>query len=288
MTDFENTLKKFVEDFDQKSVRYFADAAKSAFSYPALEESKKYSFFSGGKRFRPFLSYLTAQSMQHLKISFDDVFPIALATEMIHTYSLIHDDLPCMDNDDFRRGQPTNHKKFGQDVALLAGDAFLSDAFAALTLLKPTKSEIVIQIIQQFSEAIGSLGMVSGQTQDMKVANDISLDTLTQIHYLKTGRLIENSMTAVALFAQVSGPELQVFKSYGKNLGLAFQIKDDLLDVNDKDQDSKSFPFILGVEKTKLELQRAHDNAAQSLTQLSGFNTQPLKWLLDYNFNRLK
>ena len=145
MNSFDSELARFVKQFDQKAESYFATQAFSADVHPLLQESKTYSFFSGGKRFRPFLSYLAAQT---LNLSFDDIFPIALATELVHTYSLIHDDLPCMDNDDFRRGQPTNHKKFGEDIALLAGDALLTDAFTVLADIKKARPDTVISIIK--------------------------------------------------------------------------------------------------------------------------------------------
>lgn len=221
--------------------------------------------------------------------NFDAIFPVALATEMIHTYSLIHDDLPCMDNDDYRRGQPTNHKRFGEDIALLAGDALLTDAFDVLTTINTSVSaQIVLSIIQQFSEAAGSLGMVSGQTQDMKANTDINLDQLFQIHYLKTGKLIENSITSVALLAQVNAMEFDRFKTFGKNLGLAFQIKDDILDTQDNDQDSKSFPFLIGLDKTNEQLRTVTEVARDALKKLNAYDVAALELLLNYNIDRKK
>lgn len=286
MQSFESELNEFKRLFDQRAELYFAELARASGSNSLLHESKTYSFFSGGKRFRPFLSYCTALAVH---LTFDDIFPIALATELVHTYSLIHDDLPCMDNDDIRRGQPTNHKKFGEDVALLAGDALLTDAFAVLTelsVLKNVKPETVISIIREFSTAIGSVGMVSGQAWDMKADKDITYDQLTKIHHLKTGRLIENSVTAVAVLAQLPPDQILHFKTYGQNLGLAFQIKDDLLDTKDQAQDSKSFPFLIGTERTQEELSRVTAAAETALRFLPGFKWGSLKKLLDYNYQR--
>ena len=286
MQPIETELKNFRQQFDKRAEKYFAELAQSNGSNSLLHESKIYSFFSGGKRFRPFLSYITAQALQ---LKLDDIFPIALATELIHTYSLIHDDLPCMDNDDFRRGQPTNHKKFGEDIALLAGDALLTDAFAVLTDLATSqrvKPETVLRIIKEFSIATGSVGMVSGQTWDMKADKDITYDQLKQIHQLKTGRLIENAVTAVAVLAQISKDQIAHFKTYGQNLGLAFQIKDDLLDTKENSQDAKSFPFLIGVEKTQAELSRVTTSAEMALAYLSEYRCESLKFLLDYNLQR--
>lgn len=286
MQSFENELIDFKLQFDQRAEKYFAGLAQAIGSNSLLHESKTYSFFSGGKRFRPFLSFLTAQAI-HLK--FDDIFPIALATELIHTYSLIHDDLPCMDNDDFRRGQPTNHKKFGEDIALLAGDALMTDAFAVLTDLSTQQNvnpQTVLAIIKDFSLAAGSLGMVSGQILDMKPGPEITYEQLTKIHELKTGRLIQNAVTAVAILAQLPKDQIAYFKIYGQNLGLAFQIKDDLLDTNDNAQSSKSFPFLIGIEKTQAELNRITAAAEAALDQLAGFQCNSLKMLLTYNLQR--
>jgi geranylgeranyl diphosphate synthase type II len=193
-----------------------------------------------------------------------------------------------MDNDDFRRGQPTNHKKFGEDVALLAGDALLTDAFAVLTELNKVKPETILKIIKEFSLAAGSQGMVSGQTWDMKVDKDITFDQLVNIHQLKTGKLIEFAVTAVALFAELPKEQIDHFKTFGKNLGLAFQIKDDLLDQSDNAQDSKSFPFLIGEEKTYVELNAAVTKAQTALAHLSSYPTQTLKMILDYNLERKK
>lgn len=286
MQTFESELKDFKLKFDQRAEKYFAGLALSNESNSLLHESKTYSFFSGGKRFRPFLSYKTALA---LHLSFEDIFPIALATELVHTYSLIHDDLPCMDNDDLRRGQPTNHKKFGEDVALLAGDALLTDAFAVLTELSISQSvrpETVLTIIKDFSLATGSVGMVSGQTWDMKAGKDITYDQLVKIHHLKTGRLIEYAVTAVAMLAQISKNQIIHFKTFGQNLGLAFQIKDDLLDTKDNAQEAKSFPFLMGVEKTQRELNRVTTSANAALADLSVYQCEGLKNILDYNLQR--
>lgn len=285
LNDFQSRLENFKKQFDDRARDYFSGLSQSTLATPVLEESKNYSFFSGGKRFRPFLSFLTGQTLRQ---RFDDIFPIALATEMIHTYSLIHDDLPSMDNDDYRRGQLTNHKKFGDDIALLAGDALLTDAFAVLTTLSAGTPQTTMAIIRQFSQATGSLGMVSGQTQDMKANAEIQLQHLYQIHYLKTGKLIENSITSVALLAQVNMAELEWLSTFGKNLGLAFQIKDDILDTNDNNQDSKSFPFLIGLDKTNEQLQQVTTEALQALKKLSTYDVTSLELLLKYNIDRKK
>jgi geranylgeranyl diphosphate synthase, type II len=285
LNELDRTLENFKKQFDDRAHQYFAALSKSDHCSAILEDSKAYSFFSGGKRFRPFLSFLTGQS---LLLNFDDVFPIGMATEMIHTYSLIHDDLPCMDNDDFRRGQLTNHKKFGEDIALLTGDALLTDAFALLTTLPSVKAQTTIRLIQHFSLAIGSLGMVSGQIKDMKVDAETNLQQLFKIHYLKTGKLIENSIVGVAIWAELNPIEIELFRSYGKSLGLAFQIKDDILDLKDNDQDQKSVPFLIGMDKTVAQLHLITTEARTALKKLESYDVAALDFLLDYNIDRQK
>ncbi len=203
-----------------------------------------YSFFSEGKRFRPYLSFLAGQV---LNLKFDDIFPIALAIEMVHSYSLIHDDLPCMDNDDLRRGKPTNHKVFGESIALLAGDALLSESFQVLA---KANRDSLPDCIQIFTTAIGSRGMVLGQVLDMQADANLNLEQLKNIHALKTGNLIAASIEMVACLKMESSIRKAEIKKLGQLIGLAFQVKDDLLDANDKDQDFKSFIRFLGVDGT--------------------------------------
>lgn len=224
-----------------------------------------YSFFAEGKRFRPYLSFLSGKT---LKLTFDEVFPIALAVEMVHTYSLIHDDLPCMDNDDLRRGKPTNHKVFGDSIALLAGDALLTESFQVLSKINRNSLPDCIQL---FTTAIGSRGMVLGQVLDMQADANMNMEQLRNIHELKTGNLITASIEMVASLKIESTIQKEKIKMLGQLIGLAFQVKDDLLDANDKDQDFKSFIRFLGFEGTNQFLQKI-SNECMSLIEEQDFS----------------
>lgn len=282
-------------------------------SIPLMNESQSYSLLTGGKRFRPFLTYLISKLWM---LDIESIKNYCLALEMVHTYSLIHDDLPCMDNDDYRRGQLTSHKKFGEDIALLAGDALLTEAFYLISHQKNLKADIKIKLIQILSEKIGATGMVGGQVLDMKSDfqkefqilseskaqnpptstlqnTEDSLHILEKIHTLKTGYLIQAAAVGGAILAEASNEELQFISDFALNLGLAFQIKDDLLDANDPEQDFKSYLFLLGFEQTQHELQKKSDLAENSIRKLQNFASiqQPtLQLLVDlirYNQNRV-
>jgi geranylgeranyl diphosphate synthase type II len=180
--------KNFSKEFDQFSQNYFAQLKLGADDLSALWESMLYSFASGGKRFRPFLSYLVALVYQK---DGRKTMSVGLAAELIHTYSLIHDDLPCMDNDDFRRGLPTNHKKFGEDIALLSGDALQSEAFRCLAVDDQNTAEDKVLVLGQFAQFIGSKGMVGGQVLDMKSNSSTTLQQLERIHQKKQEILLQ-------------------------------------------------------------------------------------------------
>lgn len=198
--------------------------------YVNLIESMKYSGLSGGKRIRAFL---TRECFSIFNGYCDDeiILPVACAVEIIHAYSLIHDDLPCMDNDDMRRGQPTNHKKFGEAVAVLAGDALLTFAFHILADAEKINPEIKVKIISEISRAAGYSGMVGGQTMDMNYENSkIDVIRLIKLHTLKTGALIIAAARAGCIAAGASKDELDLISDYAKNIGLAFQVIDDSFD----------------------------------------------------------
>lgn len=190
-----------------------------------------YAMDTPGKRIRPLLLILCCESLEGNR---ESCFPAALALEMVHTYSLVHDDLPCMDNDDMRRGRPTVHVKFNQATAVLVGDALLSDSFAVLTG-SPYNSQLIVDIIQDFSQAIGSQGMVNGQCLDMEKEgmnhSGLQAKDLDLIHKNKTGKLIATACKIGAMIASPQDPEIaKYYYQFGLNLGLAFQIKDDIID----------------------------------------------------------
>jgi len=278
----ETEYKKFNNQFSEFFEKY--NSVRKKYIPAILWQSMTYSFDSGGKRFRPFLSYLIAET---LGVDSKKIMSVALAVEMIHTYSLIHDDLPCMDNDDFRRGQPTNHKKFGEDIALLAGDALQAEAFWCLAHDEFNSANQKISVIQIFSNLIGSAGMVAGQVLDMKSTPQITLQELENIHHKKTAELISFAVLGAALFSNATESQMTFFKIFSKNLGLAFQIKDDLLDGLDGAQDHKSYLKILGLEKTKEKIIQHSKSAEKALAETS-LNTVALQKIIKFNLTRDK
>lgn len=229
-----------------------------------IKESMVYSLNAGGKRVRPTLLLATLAGYE-IPISYG--YEVACAIEMVHTYSLIHDDLPAMDNDDLRRGKPTNHKVYGDAIAILSGDALLTLSFQLLSSAKHISAEKKIQLIQWISKAAGAEGMVGGQVEDMLGENkDLSVEQLENIHHGKTGALLAASIVAGAIIADVSDSEREELHCFAKHLGLAFQIKDDILDVegdekeigkpvgSDVGNDKSTYPKILGIDGAKEKL----------------------------------
>ncbi|NQU65244.1 MAG: polyprenyl synthetase family protein, partial [SAR324 cluster bacterium] len=193
-----------------------------------LEESMRYSLLAGGKRLRPVLLMTTIECTGK---NADFALPLACAVEYIHTYSLIHDDLPCMDNDDLRRGQPTNHKKFGENIALLSGDALLTHCFALMSsqaLLERISAAAMLKSIHILAEKAGVFGMVSGQVADIQKNGVLApKDALSFIHANKTGALITASIQIGAVLAEVSEPVFAQLSEFGREIGRCFQIQDD-------------------------------------------------------------
>lgn len=229
MNKFKNELKKTAELLDKALDLYLPKAT----DYPeSIHNAMRYSVMAGGKRIRPILVIKAAELFG---LSYKQVLPTACAIEMIHTYSLIHDDLPCMDNDDFRRGKPTSHKIFGEAVALLAGDALLTYAF--LTIAKNAavdgiSEKAVIDVIEKISEAAGCSGMIGGQTVDVETSGkSIDERTLFYIDLHKTGCLLQASLWSGARLAEAAQDDLKIMELYGEKIGLIFQITDDILDV---------------------------------------------------------
>lgn len=280
-----NERHHFLSLFEASLENYFLDQFSSASqkNNKLILESMQYSLKSNGKRFRPLLAFLVSRVWANDFILFKSWF---LALEFIHTYSLIHDDLPCMDNDDFRRGVPTNHKVYGDDIALLAGDSLIGEAFKVIADDTQLTSDIKIKLIQLLSNKIGPEGMINGQVLDMKVNSEINFQQLKQIHILKTGCLIQAAATGSALIANATEQQVQIISEVSLDLGLAFQIKDDLLDHSSVDQDFKSYVHILGLNQTEKELILLSDHAKNNLKKLSHFNIQALLDLIDYNLLR--
>ncbi|MFV8248044.1 polyprenyl synthetase family protein [Bdellovibrio bacteriovorus] len=272
-----------------QAVNQFVEKYLSDMELPAgsaiseLRKSMLYSATNGGKRFRPVLSLLVGELFGAGK---ERILPFAAAVELIHTYSLIHDDLPCMDNDDMRRGKPTNHKVFGEDFALLAGDALLTEAFMLIAENYGDSSFLVGQLTRLLSYAAGIRGMVGGQAIDLRAGDkQMSLEELTHLHRLKTGALIRVAVEGAAVIAGAKPTEIESLKKFGEGLGLAFQVADDVLDHGEKGQDLRSFTGILGLEGTKTYLK---DVSASTLAELHKVSADAplLEYLISFNQNR--
>lgn len=210
----------------QTAINHALDEQLATVANPHLRAAMAYSVDAGGKRLRPLL-LLSIVAMYDGVVA--EALPAATALEFVHTYSLIHDDLPAMDNDDLRRGQPTNHKQFGEALAILAGDALLTDAFAILSQHYPEKGAALVQIL---AEAAGSSGMVAGQVLDMDgEQTQYDLATLKQMHQAKTGALIQAGVAMGSLFVAIPEADQVALADFAAAFGLGFQIKDDINDV---------------------------------------------------------
>lgn len=276
---FSEQLQADVQQMEAALARYLPEEAGQA--YARVIEAARYSLFAGGKRLRP---VLLLEVCRMLGGNVEQALPFACALEMIHTYSLIHDDLPCMDNDDWRRGCPTNHKVFGEAVAVLAGDGLLTLAFTIAS--QPDKGlspETTLACIQRLGRAAGMQGMVGGQMMDITAEQHTlsvkQLDQLKQLQALKTGCLIRVACEIGCVIARPDDAEaLAAVQTYGNTLGLAFQIQDDILDIEgdtaqlgktvgkDAQQNKVTFPGLLGVEACRELVQSLTDQAIAALS----------------------
>eukprot|EP00250_Pteridium_aquilinum_P013949 c21679_g1_i1 orf=316-1473(+) len=267
--------------------------------YPSkIHESMRYSLLAGGKRVRPMLCIAACELFGGPE---EAAMPSACAMEMIHTMSLIHDDLPCMDNDDLRRGQPTNHKKFGEDVAVLAGDALISLSFEHISKeTKGVSAERVLRIINELGRTIGSRGMVGGQIVDLQSEGDNSVDVkvLEYIHLHKTAILLECSVVSGAIVGGASDEDVEILRSYAQSIGLLFQVVDDILDVTkssdelgktagkDLLSDKATFPKLMGLDKALLYADDLRRKACEKLSKFDQAKAAPLLALANYIASR--
>ena len=236
-----------------------------------LADAMKYSVFSGGKRFRPLLVLCTGESFG---CDCDTALPFACSIELIHNYSLIHDDLPAMDDDDFRRGKPSCHKAYGEDVAILAGDALLTLAFEILsqTFVQSEALDKRIKVIEEISRSAGLSGMVGGQYLDIKASKeDLQREDYYSLVMKKTGSLISASVRTGALLGQASPDELDAVSKYAENLGFAFQVRDDILDSYEDIRDGKPFSpnevFFSGRDSARKKLFKYVNSAVKALDE---------------------
>lgn len=258
-----------------------------------LSNAMRYSVLNGGKRLRPILVYLSSELGD---ANLDSIDILAGSIELIHCYSLIHDDLPSMDDDDLRRGNPTTHKKYDEATAILAGDALQPLAFELLVTME-TSDSIKIAIINNLAKACGHLGMVGGQIKDIHSENTKTVEALDKMHLQKTGRLIQSSLETSGILSGLNPSEIEALSKYGEKIGLAFQIQDDIIDIESpssisgKDQgsdlelDKITYPSIVGLEESKDKARQLAEEAKEIL-HLSHKNTDNLSKLADYIIHR--
>jgi len=268
---YPENLRQDVESYLQ-DLRFSEEALTAG-----LEEAMRYSLVAGGKRIRPVLALATARAVG---LQPSEVMPLAAALELIHTYSLIHDDLPAMDDDELRRGQPTCHVKFGEDVAILAGDGLYAEAFRHLLTHQRSEPERVLLAAAELAAATGVNGMVGGQYADVSPDTTAGPAALRRLHELKTGRLIGASVLCVLLLGGVAdGPAMDPFGRFATELGVLFQIVDDILDVtgtddalgkprgSDERHGKRTYVSEFGIERARELAAQSHETALQALAE---------------------
>lgn len=275
--DIYNKTNDYIKNYLKESFEGGLEGAEKYF------EAFEYAVFSGGKRFRPILVLMTGESFG---VSDEDLLPYAAAVEMVHAFSLVHDDLPCMDDDDFRRGLPTVHRKFSEDIALLVGDGLLAEAVSILTDKYSDKPELALKLISLLIESTGSKGMIAGQVLDL-IAQKEKLDIaeLEQVHLHKTGALMRACTQGAALIAGLDARKQDALSEYAMQLGLSFQIKDDLLEVEDNKIEQGSYPALIGVVASNKILMDLSDGCESNLDTL-GVDVSNLKDIIKLNMRR--
>jgi geranylgeranyl diphosphate synthase type II len=287
--------RQYLEEQGRAVDAYLATLFAETHRPAVLFQAMNYSLLSGGKRLRPVLCLATARAFGAAET---DVLPAAAALELVHCYSLIHDDLPVMDDDDLRRGKPTNHKVFGEAIALLAGDALLTYAFEQLSKPLGIPHDRQLRMIHVLAHAAGCYGMVAGQVEDIQYTGTAGdEETLAFIHLHKTARLISAAVEMGGLFAGAGEAQMKALREYGTSLGLAFQMMDDVLDVtesteqlgkpagSDERWDKLTYPRLFGVDETR---RRAEQKVEQAISALhaSGIRSDVLAGLAQYVVKR--
>ena len=262
-----------------------------------LEEAMRYSLLAGGKRIRPVLALATASALDRDP---EDVLPFAAALELIHTYSLIHDDLPAMDDDELRRGRPTCHVKYGEDVAILAGDGLYAEAFRHVLLHQRAEPDRLVAALGELATATGVNGMVGGQYIDVRSLVPGGAVTLRRLHELKTGRLIASAVDCVLLLTadDADSTRLAAFRAFAAELGVLFQIVDDILDVtgtedalgkprgSDERHGKLTYVSQYGVEGARDMAAESHRNALAALERAAGEHAAELHQITDFIYTR--
>ena len=293
LTAYLNDNKKLINNELGMIFRDFASSSK-------IEQAMKYSLMAGGKRIRPILCLAANKAVSG---NLESALPAACALEMIHTYSLIHDDLPAMDNDELRRGKPTCHVAFDEATAILAGDALLTMAFQILSSpvnIKESQASLLLNVIHVIASAAGYKGMIDGQMKDIiSEGKLLSLDDLENMHALKTGALIEASIHCGAVLGNGSRKQIKQLETYAKNIGLAFQVTDDILNVEgnpavmgkavgtDKKLKKSTYPLIMGLKESKEFATNIVNNALKAI-EIFDNKADPLRAVAGYIIKRKK
>lgn len=283
--------RDYIEQFLKDHLSAFGEEPQKQ-----LFDAMGYSLLAGGKRLRPIFAF---EFCRMAGGDWKTAAPLAAAVEMIHTYSLIHDDLPAMDNDDYRRGRLTNHKVYGEAMAILAGDALLTDAFAHMCRVELPAGQ-VLRAVAEFARAAGSSGMVGGQEWDMLYTGlpPVSMAELRRMHAMKTGALLRASCVCGALLAGAADDVCERIGRYGAALGVAFQIADDILDVvsdtatlgkpagSDAEQGKNTYPALVGLDESRRLAREQADAACAALAGFSGPEAEFLRALAEYTITR--
>ncbi len=290
--NLEPYLKSRQKKIDRALERYLP---KEKTRPPTIHKAMRYSLFAGGKRLRPILCLAAAETCGG---KIDNALPLACALECIHTYSLVHDDLPSMDNDDFRRGRPTCHKVFGDGIAVLAGDALLTIAFEIVSRVKFSPRYNLSILLREIAVAAGSRKLIAGQVADLEAeGRNIDMMGLRYIHENKTAAILTTSARLGAMSAGANPKDLDAITKFGRALGLAFQIIDDILDVTQtseklgksagKDAAAKkaTYPAVIGLKKSRLEAKRLTRRAHNALSIFDG-KAEALHALANYLLER--
>src|SRR6516165_8144997 len=261
-----------------------------------IHQAMRYSLFAGGKRLRPILCLAAAGACRG---KVDNALPLACAMECIHTYSLVHDDLPSMDNDDLRRGRPTCHKVFGEGLAVLAGDALLTIAFEIVSRAKPTRRYDMSTLLREIAVAAGSQKLIAGQVADLEAeGKNVQRRELQFIHENKTAAILRTSVRLGGMSANADSRKLSAMTRFGQTLGLAFQIIDDILDVTqtsevlgksagkDAAAHKATYPAVIGLEKSRAEARRLTREAHNALSAFSSRDAERLHALANYLLER--
>jgi geranylgeranyl diphosphate synthase type II len=292
-------LKIYLKEKKALVESFFDAYFKKEFAPRILRDSMAYSVQAGGKRIRPILCIAAYEACGGMG---EDIVPQASAIELIHTYSLIHDDLPAMDDDDLRRGKPTNHKVFGEGMAILAGDGLLTEAFSLLGDPHYRHSSVsessIVSIIYELAVAAGAHGMVGGQAQDLMSENaEPDPETLSFIHSHKTAAILSASVRMGAILAGVEKSRLEALNTYGDNIGLAFQVVDDILDIegdtevigkpkgSDEKKKKMTYPRLYGIEESKRKAKQLIDSAVGAVS-IFDEKAEPLWAIAGYLYER--